>query len=200
MNFLLINFFLISLLLITTFFIFKTTSLISIVALTGAFTLLCSAIYVNLDAVDVAFTEAAVGSGISTILMVMAAAKLPEGKKNKLMNLFPSIVIAISIALILIVIISNLPLLGDPNAPIHLHVVPEYIKESKDFFHIPNVVTNILASYRGFDTLGETIVIFTAGLGVIVLLTSNTLNRKTKFKNKDKKWKIKFHQAQYWVL
>ena len=86
MNFLLINFFLISLLLVTTFFIFKTTSLISVVALTGAFTLLCSAIYVNLDAVDVAFTEAAVGSGISTILMVMAAAKLPEGKKNKLIN------------------------------------------------------------------------------------------------------------------
>ena len=86
MNFLLINFFLISLLLVTTFFIFKTTSLISVVALTGAFTLLCSAIYVNLDAVDVAFTEAAVGSGISTILMVMAAAKLPEGKNNKLIN------------------------------------------------------------------------------------------------------------------
>jgi multicomponent Na+:H+ antiporter subunit B len=188
-NELLINklFFLISLLLITTFFIFKNTSLISIVALTGAFTLLCSAIYVNLDAVDVAFTEAAVGSGISTILMVVAAAKLPEGKKNKLINLFPSIIIAISISLVLILIISNLPLLGDPNAPIHLHVVPEYIKESKDFFHIPNVVTNILASYRGFDTLGETIVIFTAGLGVIVLLTSNTLNRKTKFKNKEKK-------------
>ena len=187
MNFLLINFFLISLLLITTFFIFKNTSLISIVALTGAFTLLCSAIYVNLDAVDVAFTEAAVGSGISTILMVVAAAKLPEGKKNKLINLFPSIIIAISISLVLILIISNLPLLGDPNAPIHLHVVPKYIEDSKDFFHIPNVVTNILASYRGFDTLGETIVIFTAGLGVIVLLTSNTLNRKTKFKNKEKK-------------
>ena len=55
--------------------------MIGIVALTGAFTLVCAAIYVNLDAVDVAFTEAAVGSGISTILMVMAVAKLPEGKK-----------------------------------------------------------------------------------------------------------------------
>jgi len=84
MNFLLINFFLISILLITTFFIFKSTSLIGIVALTGAFTLVCAAIYVNLDAVDVAFTEAAVGSGISTILMVMAVAKLPEGKKKYL--------------------------------------------------------------------------------------------------------------------
>ena len=81
MNFLLINFFLISLLLVTTFFIFKTTSLISVVALTGAFTLLCSAIYVNLDAVDVAFTEAAVGSGISTILMVMLLQNYQKEKK-----------------------------------------------------------------------------------------------------------------------
>ncbi len=187
MNFLIINFFLISILLLTTFYIFKTTSLISIVALTGIFTLVCAAIYVNLDAVDVAFTEAAVGSGISTILMVMAVAKLPEGKKNQLLNLFPSIVLSVSIVIVLMLIIANLPLLGDPNAPIHLHVTPEYIKESKSIFHIPNVVTNILASYRGFDTLGETIVIFTAGLGVIVLLTSNTLNRKTKFKKKVKK-------------
>ena len=187
MNFLLINFFLISILLITTFFIFKNTSLIGIVALTGAFTLVCAAIYVNLDAVDVAFTEAAVGSGISTILMVMAVAKLPEGKKNTLVNLYPSILIAVCIVIVLMVIIANLPLLGDPNAPIHLHVTPEYIKESESFFHIPNVVTNILASYRGFDTLGETVVIFTAGLGVIALLMGNTLNRKTKFKKKLKK-------------
>ena len=70
MNFLVINFFLISILLLTTFYIFKTTSLISVVALTCIFSLVCTAIYVNLDAVDVAFTEAAVGSGISTILMV----------------------------------------------------------------------------------------------------------------------------------
>ena len=101
MNFLIINFFLISILLLTTFYIFKTTSLISIVALTGIFTLVCAAIYVNLDAVDVAFTEAAVGSGISTILMVMAVAKLPEGKKNQLLNLFPSIILSVSIVIVL---------------------------------------------------------------------------------------------------
>jgi multicomponent Na+:H+ antiporter subunit B len=32
------------------------------------------------------------------------------------------------------------------------------------------VVTAVLASYRGYDTLGETTVIFTAGVGVILLL------------------------------
>ena len=35
---------------------------------------------------------------------------------------------------------------------------------------IPNIVTAVLASYRGFDTLGETAVIFTAGVGVMALL------------------------------
>jgi multicomponent Na+:H+ antiporter subunit B len=107
MNFLIINFFLISILLLTTFYIFKTTSLISVVALTGIFSLVCTAIYVNLDAVDVAFTEAAVGSGISTILMVMAVAKLPEGKKNQLVNLFPSIILSVSTVIVLMLIITN---------------------------------------------------------------------------------------------
>ena len=181
-----IDMFLLGLLVFIAVMILRTGKLFAVIVMSGGYSLTSAAIFVNLDAVDVAFTEAAVGSGISTILMVMAAAKLPEGKKNKLINLFPSIVLAVAISLILIIIIANLPLLGDPNAPIHLHVVPEYLKESKDFFHIPNVVTNILASYRGFDTLGETIVIFTAGLGVIALLTSNTLNRKTNFKKNKK--------------
>ena len=46
--------------------------------------------------------------------------------------------------------------------------------ESYDILHIPNVVTTVLASYRGFDTLGETIVVFTAGLGVLLILTGKT--------------------------
>ena len=35
---------------------------------------------------------------------------------------------------------------------------------------IPNVVTSVLASYRGYDTLGEVTVIFTAGIAVLLLL------------------------------
>ena len=35
---------------------------------------------------------------------------------------------------------------------------------------IPNIVTSVLASYRGYDTLGEVTVIFTAGIGVILLM------------------------------
>ena len=52
------------------------------------------------------------------------------------------------------------------------HVIPEYFEGTEKIFHIPNVVTAVLASYRGFDTLGEVAVVFTAGIGVLVLLAS----------------------------
>ena len=68
----------------------------------------------------------------------------------------------------------DLPAVGDPNAPAQLHVSPRYLVESDKVLHIPNVVTTVLASYRGFDTLGETIVVFTAGLGVFILLCGAT--------------------------
>jgi multicomponent Na+:H+ antiporter subunit B len=49
-------------------------------------------------------------------------------------------------------------------------VVPRYLEESGAEIGLPNVVTSVLASYRGYDTLGETTVIFTAGIGVLLLL------------------------------
>ncbi|NBP72957.1 MAG: cation:proton antiporter, partial [Alphaproteobacteria bacterium] len=47
-----------------------------------------------------------------------------------------------------------------------------YLENTKKHTGIPNVVTAVLASYRGYDTLGEVVVIFTAGIGVILLLGS----------------------------
>jgi len=58
----------------------------------------------------------------------------------------------------------------DPGAPVHQHVAPYYLNESPEQIGIPNVVTSILASYRGYDTLGELAVIFTAGIGVLGIL------------------------------
>jgi multicomponent Na+:H+ antiporter subunit B len=49
-------------------------------------------------------------------------------------------------------------------------VAPRYIEESGDEIGVPNIVTSVLASYRGYDTLGEVTVIFTAACGVLVLL------------------------------
>ena len=64
----------------------------------------------------------------------------------------------------------GLPGRGDPKAPANVHVSPHYIEHSIEDTETPNVVTAVLADYRGYDTLGETIVIFTAGLACILLL------------------------------
>ena len=65
----------------------------------------------------------------------------------------------------------DLPDYGDPQAPANLHVSPYYIEETVEETDTPNVVTSVLADYRGYDTLGETTVIFTAGICCILLLS-----------------------------
>ena len=59
---------------------------------------------------------------------------------------------------------------GDISAPASLHVSPDYIERSLEETHTPDIVTAVLADYRGYDTLGETTVIFTAGLICYMLL------------------------------
>lgn len=65
---------------------------------------------------------------------------------------------------------SGLPERGDPQAPAALHVSPFYIEHSLEDTETPNIVTAVLADYRGYDTLGETVVIFTAGLACVLIL------------------------------
>ena len=64
----------------------------------------------------------------------------------------------------------GLPEFSDPSAPIHVHVAPRYLDEALAETGVPNIVTAVLASYRGYDTFGETTVVFTAGAGVVALL------------------------------
>lgn len=63
-----------------------------------------------------------------------------------------------------------LPPFGDPTAPAATHVSPRYIEHGADETGAPNLVTAVLADYRGYDTLGETVVIFTAGLACLLIL------------------------------
>jgi len=48
--------------------------------------------------------------------------------------------------------------------------VVRWIEKGLEETSVPNMVTYGLADYRGYDTLGETTVIFTAGVSVILLL------------------------------
>ena len=71
-----------------------------------------------------------------------------------------------------------MPNFGDPNSPANTHVAAYYIQNSATDIDVPNMVTGILASYRGFDTLGEVAVVFTAGVGVLVLLSGLARRRR----------------------
>jgi multicomponent Na+:H+ antiporter subunit B len=120
--------------------------------------------------VDVAFTEAAVGAGITTVLMIGTLAL--TGKEEKISGRYTMVplVIVLFTGAALIYGTLDMPAFEDPQAPVHQHVAPKYLKDTPIETGVPNVVTAVLASYRGYDTLGETTVIFTAGLGVIILL------------------------------
>ncbi len=66
--------------------------------------------------------------------------------------------------------IKDMPKWGDPNSPASLHVTPRYIEKTIEETATPDMVTSVLADYRGYDTLGETTVILTAGIACLLLL------------------------------
>lgn len=64
----------------------------------------------------------------------------------------------------------DMPDWGDPRSPASIHVSPRYIEKAMEETAVPNMVTSVLADYRGYDTLGETAVIFTAAIACILLI------------------------------
>ncbi|MEX2469388.1 MAG: DUF4040 domain-containing protein [Pseudohongiellaceae bacterium] len=145
--------------------------LFTTVMLFGIYSLLSAGFFVTMDAVDVALTEASVGAGVTTMLMLgtLALTGRKEKAHRKPTSMLPLAVVTVT-GLVLIYGTLDMPFLGDPDAPVHQHVAPRYIEQSYEEIGMPNIVTSVLASYRGFDTLGEVVVIFTAGLGVLTLL------------------------------
>ena len=165
-----VNLALILMLLITAVAIVRVRHLFAVVMLGGIFSLLSAGLYVALDAVDVAFTEAAVGAGISTVLMLgtMTLTRRIEKTPPKISPI--PLLVSIATGATMMWAVADMPAFGDPNAPAQVHIAPEYIAGSRDDISVPNIVTSVLASYRGYDTLGEVAVIFTAGIGVTMLL------------------------------
>lgn len=157
------------LLLATALVIVRLRDLFAAAMLTGIFSLLSAGLFTLMDAVDVAFTEAAVGAGITVILMLGTLAVTAKSENQQPFRLRP-LLIVVAIGAALVYGTFDMPSYGDPDAPIHRHIAPEYIAMTEELVHIPNVVTAVLASFRGYDTLGETAVIFTAGVGVFMLL------------------------------
>ncbi len=161
---------LLALLLVTTITLIRLRDLVAVVILLGLYSLLMAVVWVMLDAVDVAFTEAAVGAGITTILLLAAVALTDREEKPTRRKPIGALLIVTVTGAALLYATADMPPFGKADNPIHRHVAPRYIEQSPEEIGIPNMVTSVLASYRGYDTLGETTVIFTAGIAVLVLL------------------------------
>ncbi len=151
--------------------IHRTRDLFASIMLTGIYSLLTALFFVLMDAVDVAFTEAAVGAGIATLLMLSVIPLVGKNEHPSRLKQPGLALIAVTITgALLIYGTIDMPPFGSETAPVQQHVAPHYLNQSVDEIDVPNVVTAVLASYRGFDTFGEVVVIFTAGLGVLALL------------------------------
>lgn len=145
-------------------------NLFGVVILFGAYSFLMATTLAALDAPDVAMTEAAVGAGISTVLMLGALHLIRSLEAKPVQGALAPLALVILTGALVVYGTLGLPSFSDPAAPMHRHVAPRYLEEGLRETGVPNIVTAVLASYRGYDTLGETTVVFTAGIGVIALL------------------------------
>lgn len=148
----------------------RSRNLFTVVVLAGIYSFLMATAMLALDAVDVAMTEASVGAGISTVLLLGALYLCKSEEAKAVRAPWLPLAVAATTAGLLVFGTLDLPAFSDPAAPIHGHVVPRYLNDVMREVGIPNVVTAVLASYRGYDTLGEVTVVFTAGVAIIALM------------------------------
>jgi multicomponent Na+:H+ antiporter subunit B len=163
----------------------RARDLLAATASLGAYSLVMAILWCRMNAVDVAFTEAAVGAGISTVLLLAAISRIgrherrtprsERGRERGRIARFGAIVVCLLTGGILLYGSKDMPRVGDVNEPSTVHplVAQHYLEHSagaEGEVGPPNIVTSVLGDYRGYDTLGETVVIFTAGLCVVLLL------------------------------
>ncbi len=162
--------FLLTMLVIVAVGILRTDNLFTAVMLSGIFSLIMAANFFILDAADVALTEAVIGAGISTVLFLGALALTAEYDRSPPVGTWVPLLTSSVLGGVIIFATFQAPRLGDPNAIVHKHVAPWYLEKTPELIDVPNVVTAVLASFRGYDTLGEVFVVFIACIGVMSLL------------------------------
>ncbi|MFB6089624.1 MAG: DUF4040 domain-containing protein [Halobellus sp.] len=126
-----------------------------------------------LAAPDVALTEAAVGAGITTVLFLVTIAKTvrPGGERLFEPVEWRSVAVVVVLVGTLLTTVRSLPAVGSPTSPVATSRITEYYLENAyPETGVENVVTAVLAAYRGFDTLGEATVVVAAGVAVLLVL------------------------------
>ena len=181
----------------------RTRDLLAATAILGAYSFMMAILWATMNALDVAFTEAAVGAGISTVLLLAAISRVgakeqgavcdpllrrplmsmkdrkavarAAGRSNYKRTSWAAILLCTLVALALLDGTRDMPKQGDGQSPANANpkVAQAYIDQSTDTeggIGMANIVTSVLGDYRGYDTMGETVVIFTAALCVLMLL------------------------------
>jgi multicomponent Na+:H+ antiporter subunit B len=169
---------LLTMLAVVTVAIVRQRSLFGVVILASVYSFLMASVLIVLDAVDVAMTEASVGAGVSTVILLatLHLIKTVEIRPGRIQIL--ALLLSLGTGGVIVWGTLALPSFGSPDKVIHRHVAPRYLADSIKDTNVPNVVTSVLADYRGYDTLGETTVIFTAGIGVMLLLRGRARSRR----------------------
>jgi multicomponent Na+:H+ antiporter subunit B len=169
---LVLNLVLLVFLLVMALAVLKTRHLFAMAMLFGLYSLLVAGLFVVLDAPDVAFTEAAVGTGISTVLMLVTLASIKDGHEatSTGKKRAAPLIICTLMGALLIFGTHDIAELGDNESAPNQQIAKRFIEQGQAETGVPNLVTAVLASYRGFDTLGEVTVVLTAGIGVLLLL------------------------------
>jgi multicomponent Na+:H+ antiporter subunit B len=170
-------------------------NLLGATMLMSIYSLLMASVWTNMDSMDVAFTEAAVGAGVSTVLLIGALVQVGNQEKPSRWISPAALAATAATAIALIYGTTDMPRFGDPKSPANRNPVSiGYIRqdvqkendyrdhyarqphvptaERPDYFHghVPNMVTAVIVSYRGYDTMYETTVIFIAGVSMILFL------------------------------
>ena len=139
----------------------------------AAYSLGISIIWVILQAPDVGLTEAAVGAGVMTLLFLLAIANTARPSEDRLFER-PNpraLLVAGLFVVVLGATVPALPAIGAPDAPVVAgEVTQHYIANAYAETEVKNAVTAVLAAYRGLDTLGEAVVVFTAGIATLTVL------------------------------
>lgn len=139
----------------------------------AAYSLGISIVWVVLQAPDVGLTEAAVGAGVMTILFILTLANTVQPSDDAVFErLRPRTAIAVGAFVVaLLATIPALPAVGDPTAPVVAGEITQYyLANAYRETEVHNAVTAVLAAYRGLDTLGEAVVVFTAGVAALSVL------------------------------
>ncbi|WP_418771359.1 DUF4040 domain-containing protein [Halorientalis halophila] len=139
----------------------------------AAYSLGIAIIWVLLQAPDVGLTEAAVGAGVTTVLFLLTIAKTVRPPGEAILEpLDPKgLLVAVLLVGVLATTLGALPPVGaEDTAVATSEVTNYYLDNAYEETEVKNAVTAVLAAYRGFDTLGEAVVVFAAGVGLLVVL------------------------------